>query len=109
MRSVRVNFSISYSLSQARAHTHRRAHALTHWKTRSQAVNSLCIPNYIQAQSLLIRDIVIKSPPSNPPMSVIVLKSLLQTRFKVKASAHVHSDVKKIEAKLKAPFKQLAR
>lgn len=58
-----------------------------------------------EAPSFNIRDIVIKAPPSNPPLSVIVIKSLLQTRFKVKALAHVHSDVEKIDHKLKTPFK----
>jgi len=58
-----------------------------------------------EVPSKLIRDIVILAPPSNPPVSVIILKSLLQTRFKVKASVHVHSDVKHIDPKLKELFK----
>lgn len=61
-----------------------------------------------ETPSLLIHDIVIKAPPTHPPLSVIILKSLLQTRFKVKASVHVHSDVKKLDPKLRNPFKPAA-
>jgi len=59
-----------------------------------------------ETPSLLIRDIVVKAPPTHPPLSVILIKSLLQTRFKVKTSVHVHSEVKKLDPKLRTPFKQ---
>jgi len=57
-----------------------------------------------EVPSKLIRDIVVMAPPSNLPVSVIVLKSLLQRRFKVKASVHVHSSVKQVDPKLTRLF-----
>ena len=62
-----------------------------------------------QVPRQLIRDMVILAPPSHLPISVVILKSLLQTRFKVKALAHVHSDVKSIDRKLKRIFKDEPR
>ncbi|KAI7803923.1 aminoacyl tRNA synthase complex-interacting multifunctional protein 2 isoform X1 [Triplophysa rosa] len=67
--------------------------------TLSQGVSATVSKGTADLDSLLgkdlgaLRDIVINANPSNPPLSLLVLHSLLCQRYRVLSTVHVHSSV----------------